>query len=90
MLYGALSQETNFISQEQVMQLIFQNQSVTGFSLYSYSLDVIQEALGKLFTYLLEGRLKVVSQHAFPLVEAAAAHRAIEQRQITGKVVLLA
>ena len=89
-LYGALSRETNPISPEQVMQLIFQNQSVTGFSLYSFSPDVIQGALGRLFAYLREGSLKVVARHAFPLVEAAAAHRAIEGRQTTGKVVLLA
>jgi len=39
--------------------------------------------------FLLEGRLQVVARHAFPLAEAAAAHRAIENRQTTGKVVLL-
>ena len=88
-VYGALSLDTNHLSAEQVTQLIFQNQSVTGFAIYGFTPEQIGAALGTLFGYLLEGRLQVVARHAFPLVEAAAAHRAIENRQTTGKVVLL-
>jgi NADPH2:quinone reductase len=88
-VYGALSLDTNHLSAEQVTQLIFQNQSVTGFAIYGFTPEQIGAALGTLFGYLLAGRLQVVARHAFPLVEAAAAHRAIENRQTTGKVVLL-
>jgi NADPH:quinone reductase-like Zn-dependent oxidoreductase len=36
-----------------------------------------------------EGMLKPVIHRTFPLAEAAAAHRAVESREIFGKVVLL-
>lgn len=42
-----------------------------------------------LLGYVAEARLQIVVGHTFPLVEAAAAHRAIAERRTTGKVVLL-
>ncbi len=83
-VYGALSLDTNHLSAEQVMQLIFQNQSVAGFAIYGFTPPQIGAALGALFGYLLEGRLQIVAWHGFPLVEAAA-HRAIENRKRRAK-----
>jgi NADPH:quinone reductase-like Zn-dependent oxidoreductase len=34
------------------------------------------------------GRLRVRVQRTYPLAEAAAAHRAIEEKRTTGKIVL--
>jgi enoyl reductase len=36
-----------------------------------------------------EGRLRIVVQAAFPLVEASAAHREVEAGHVRGKVVLV-
>jgi NADPH2:quinone reductase len=36
-----------------------------------------------------EGKLKPVIHRAFPLAEAAAAHRAVESRDVFGKVLLV-
>ena len=88
-VYGAMSLDTNHLSSELITRMIFQNQSVAGFAIYGFTPQQIGAALGALFGYLLEGRLQVVTRHAFPLVEAATAHQAIENRQTTGKVILL-
>jgi NADPH:quinone reductase-like Zn-dependent oxidoreductase len=45
--------------------------------------------LRKVMGLVAEGKLKPVIHQSFPLAEAAAAHRAVESREIFGKVVLL-
>ena len=45
--------------------------------------------LRKVMGLVAEGKLKPVIHRTFPLAEAAAAHRAVESREIFGKVVLL-
>ncbi|MBY0424277.1 MAG: zinc-binding dehydrogenase [Cytophagales bacterium] len=47
-----------------------------------------QAALGAVIGLLAEGRLKVETSHVFSLVEAAEAHRQVEARKTTGKVIL--
>ncbi len=42
-----------------------------------------------LFGWIAAGRLKLRVEHAYPLRDAAAAHRALEGRRTTGKVLLL-
>ncbi|HEY2387469.1 MAG TPA: quinone oxidoreductase [Candidatus Binatia bacterium] len=42
-----------------------------------------------LFGWIAAGRLKLRIEHAYPLPEAAEAHRALEGRRTTGKVLLL-
>jgi len=42
-----------------------------------------------LFGWIAAGRLKLRIEHAYPLRDAAAAHRALEGRRTTGKVLLL-
>ena len=51
--------------------------------------DLVVPVLKKLFQYVLAGQLHVQVHHQFPLEEAAAAHRLMETRQSTGKIVLL-
>jgi len=43
----------------------------------------------ELFDWILAGRLKVTIGREFPLAQAADAHRALESRQTTGKVILI-
>jgi NADPH2:quinone reductase len=51
-----------------------------------------EELLGRtqaLFRYVLEGRLQVRIDRAFPLSDAGDAHRALEGRETRGKLLLL-
>ena len=54
---------------------------------------VTAEPSGELLEQITErfeaGRLRVTVQHTFPLAEAAEAHRTIETKRTTGKIVLL-
>jgi len=49
----------------------------------------LEARAGDVLTAIAQGRLKVRIDHAFPLAEAALAHRRLEGRQITGKLLLL-
>jgi NADPH2:quinone reductase len=43
---------------------------------------------GDVFNWIAEGKLKLRVEHFFPLSEAEEAHRALEGRKTTGKVIL--
>jgi NADPH2:quinone reductase len=49
----------------------------------------LEARAGDVLTAIAQGRLKVRIDHAFPLAEAALAHRRLEGRQSTGKLLLL-
>lgn len=51
--------------------------------------ELVAPALKKLVQYVLAGQLNVQVHHRFPLEDAAEAHRLMEARQTTGKIVLL-
>ena len=44
---------------------------------------------GELFRWIKDGELKVRIDKTFPLAQAAEAHRQLEGRKTTGKVILL-
>ena len=44
---------------------------------------------GDLFEWIVAGTLKLRIDRTFPLQDAGAAHRALEGRQTTGKVLLI-
>jgi NADPH2:quinone reductase len=73
------------------IQLMYKNLSVVGYWLTAWlnRPDRIAAATIELMQYLATGSLQIVVGQAFPLAEAADAHRAIAARQTTGKVVLL-
>lgn len=50
--------------------------------------DLLARA-GDVLAWVRDGRLKLRLEHDFPLAEAAAAHRALEGRKTTGKVLLI-
>jgi NADPH2:quinone reductase len=64
---------------------------VSGFILYTVSAipDLHQRGIEKSFQLMQEGKLKLLIGKSFPLAEAAEAHRFMESRQSTGKLVLI-
>jgi NADPH:quinone reductase-like Zn-dependent oxidoreductase len=67
------------------------NQSLLVFNLglwFGLQPAIAVGALEELIGYVARGLLQVPISHRFPLAEAAAAHRLIEARQTTGKVIL--
>lgn len=71
--------------------LVNNNQILQGFGLASYfeKPDLMQEAYQYLFSQAATGKLKVHIGQTFPLKDAAEAHRQMESRKTTGKIVLI-
>jgi len=64
--------------------------TISGGALFNYMVTR-DELLGRandVFTGLREGWLKLRIDHAFPLAQAPEAHRLLEGRQTTGKLIL--
>lgn len=67
------------------------NQSLRTFNLgvwFGLRPQVAAAALATLIGHVANGRVKVAVSHTLPLADAARAHRLIENRETTGKVVL--
>jgi NADPH:quinone reductase len=64
---------------------------VSGFVLYTVTAvpDVMRRGIEESMRLILEGKLKLVVGKAFPLAQAAEAHKFMESRQSTGKLVLV-
>ncbi len=87
-VFGAASGK---IAQFSGIQLMYKNQTITGYWLTAWmSLrpQAVAQALTQLIQYFAQGQLKVIVGQTYPLEQAAQAHRAIANRQTTGKVVL--
>lgn len=70
--------------------MIFNNQSVTGFALAPLlTREGLRSGLGELCELAVSGGIALRIGARFPLERAADAHRAIEERLTTGKVVLV-
>jgi NADPH2:quinone reductase len=71
--------------------LVNNNHILQGFGLASYfeKPDLMQEAFQYLFSQAATGKLKVHIGQTFPLKDAAVAHRQMENRKTTGKIVLI-
>ncbi|MGF6176291.1 quinone oxidoreductase family protein [Ensifer sp. 4252] len=73
-----------------VEQMLTGNQSLRGFALLPLlTPSSLTADLGDLFRRVGDGRLKVYVGGRFPLTQAAEAHRAMETRSTTGKIVLV-
>ncbi len=55
---------------------------------YVNNKDRLNESTERLFNYMLDDRLKINIGLELPLKQAAEAHRALEARETTGKVLL--
>lgn len=56
---------------------------------YTVTRDELLARAGDLFAWIRAGQLRLRVEHQFPLAEAAEAHRRLEGRQTTGKVLLI-
>ena len=86
--YGAASGEPGTVD---TATLLFGNKSVEGFHLgraMARDPERVYAAVPELSAMLASGDLEVVVGQTFALADAAAAHRALENRETTGKVVL--
>ncbi len=87
LVFGALGRFT--LSAKQMETMFSQNQVLRGFALLPLLDPVgLRTDLADLFSRAEEGTLKVTIGGRFSLQEAEDAHRAIESRQTTGKIVL--
>ncbi len=88
-IYGAASGVQGSVHPE---YFVDESLTQTGFNL-AYHIQtktaVWQAALGAVIGLLAEGKLKVEVSSTFSLKDAAEAHRQIEARKTTGKVVLI-
>jgi NADPH2:quinone reductase len=89
-IYGALNIQSFQLGIPELLVLIFKNQSVTGFALAPFlTPERLKAGLAELFDLAVSGQLKVTISGTFPLERAAEAHRALEGRRTTGKLVLV-
>ena len=86
-IYGSQSGSDN-LGSINIGQLIFDNKTIRGFSIYSVAPEKIGAALQQLMTWAVSGELRLITGDAFPLADVAAAHTAIAERRTTGKVTL--
>ncbi len=73
------------------VRLMRRNQSVVGFYLGQLMArpEQLRPAVQEIAGWLAEEKLRLMIGHIFPLEEAASAHRQMEARATTGKIVLL-
>lgn len=72
----------------ELLGLIFKNQSVTAFAPLMTP-ESLKKCLVELFDLAVRGQIKVTIGGTYALERAAEAHRALEGRHMTGKVVLV-
>lgn len=73
----------------EIHSMLDANQSLKGFSLLSLIADKWKEDLAALFNLARSGAVRIIQGGSFSLDQAAEAHRALEERRISGKVVLV-
>jgi NADPH2:quinone reductase len=88
-IYGALNIQSFQLGVPDLLGLIFKNQSLTGFAFAPLlSPEGLRAGLSELFDLVTRGKLVVTIGGRYPLAEASEAHRALEGRGTTGKLIL--
>ncbi|MBV9568686.1 MAG: zinc-binding dehydrogenase, partial [Hyphomicrobiales bacterium] len=89
-IYGALNIQAFEFGVPKLIGIVFKNQSITGFALPTLlTPEGLKAGLAELFDLTVRGELKVTIGGTYPLERAADAHRALEGRGTTGKLVLV-
>lgn len=76
----------DMVTTEQVRQLIWQNQTLTGFAYPALSPAKIKESLPELLEIIQNGKLKIVAKHEYSLSQAKEAFLALQSRTTIGKI----
>ena len=87
-VYGAQSSSDTGLSGSDLLGMLFNAQTLRGWTLYEVPAETVGATLKQLIAWTLDGSLTVIANDKFPLADAAEAHRAVEGRRTTGKVVL--
>lgn len=93
-VYGVASGEPLSFDEATILRFFYNpslNQSIHVFNLglwFGMRPQAAARAMGDLIGYVASGQVKVQVSHQLPLSQAAEAHRMIEQRKTTGKIVL--
>ena len=78
------------LSASDLEAMIGRNQALKGFALLPLlSPDILRTSLSELFDLAARSRLRVTIGGRFPLHQTGEAHRLLEERRATGKVVLM-
>ena len=88
-VYGAVSGEPGFVPSE---RLVDESHNLLSFNLahfIEHRTGQWQASLKAMIGLLAEHKITVEVSHSYPLAEAAQAHRDLENRRTTGKIVLL-
>jgi NADPH2:quinone reductase len=89
-VYGALNIQSFALGVPELINLIFKNQSLSGFALPTLlTPGGLKEGLAELFNLVVRGDLKVTIGGSYPLDLAGDAHKALEGRVTTGKLILV-
>lgn len=89
-IYGALNIQEFNLGVPELVGLIFKNQSVTGFAMAPLlTPEYLRNDLTELFDLAVSGQLKVTIGGVYPLEQVSQAHKVLEQRGTTGKLVLV-
>lgn len=87
-VFGARNIHESF-SSERIRQLVYNNQSITGFNIPTFRPEQIAECLPGLLTLIASGELKPFADTSFPLTKVEAAFQLVSSRRSVGKVVLI-
>jgi NADPH2:quinone reductase len=89
-IYGALNIQAFDFGVSELINLIFKNQSLTGFSLSSFlTAATLKSGMAELFDLVARGEIAVTIGGTYPLDRAADAHSTLEGRGSRGKLVLV-
>jgi len=90
-IYGALNIQNFQLGVPELLGLIFNNQSLTSFAFAPLlGPEGLRSGLSELFDLVTKGDLVVTIGGRYPLAQVSEAHRALEGRGTTGKLVLTA
>jgi NADPH2:quinone reductase len=87
-IYGARNIH-DALGPDKVRQLIYNNQSITGFNFPSLAPEQIASCIPDLLALLSQKKIKLFAPVSFPLSEVQSAFAAIANRSTIGKVVLV-
>lgn len=87
MVFGGQASGEGVLSQAKAWEMLFKNITLRGYAVYHNTSD-FPRALAEMIGWVSSGQLQIESSSRFALQDAAGAHRAVEERKTSGKVVL--